>query len=107
MRRQSCVITVMTVLAVLCLRIFSMLSLAGARADLNLSRLNAQAVSDWYAADLEAHREYAEFCGGGEAGLFREIPAGGRRCLHLHLQRQGSQVAILSWNSVAHEEETH
>ena len=106
MRRQSCVITVMTVLAVLCLSIFSMLSLAGARADLRLSELNAQTVSDWYAADLQAHREYAAFAAGDENELFREIPAGGRRCLHLHLQRQDSRVAILSWNSVAHEEET-
>ena len=48
------VLTVLTVLLVLILAVFSALTYTSARADLALSRTNADTVSAYYAADSEA-----------------------------------------------------
>ena len=107
MRSHSCVISLMTLLAVLCLCVFSMLSLATARSDLELSRLNAQGVSAWYRADLEANREYDKFALSEDDELCRSIPVSEKRRLHLHLVRSRGEVDILSWNCVTTQEELH
>ena len=52
------VITVITVLLVLSLSIFSALTLSTARADLALSRRNADTVTAYYAADAQAAALY-------------------------------------------------
>ena len=62
------VISIVTVLLVLCLTIFSALTLTTAKADLNLSRINADTVSAWYAADAEAARQYAAFAASPSPG---------------------------------------
>ncbi|WP_425756487.1 hypothetical protein ACPW7J_03095 [Ihubacter sp. rT4E-8] len=46
--------TLLVIFAVLCLTVFSLLSLTTVRADSRLSEASAQAVSDYYAADCEA-----------------------------------------------------
>ena len=48
------VLTVLTVLLVLVLAVFSALTYATAQADLSLSRINADTVTAWYAADAQA-----------------------------------------------------
>ena len=53
------VITVITVLLALTLSIFAALTLTSARADLALSRINAETVKAYYAADAAAARRYA------------------------------------------------
>lgn len=50
------VITLFTVLIILCVSVFAVLSVVSARADYRISRRNAQTVSDYYAADLLAAR---------------------------------------------------
>lgn len=45
------VISILTVLLVLCLAVFAALTLSSARADLALSRRNADTVQAYYAAD--------------------------------------------------------
>jgi len=53
------VTTLITVLVVMLLAAFSVLSLASARSDIRLSRMAAQSASDYYAADSEATTWYA------------------------------------------------
>ena len=98
------VIAVVTVLLVLCLSIFSALTLTTARADLSLSRINAETVSAWYAADAEAARQYAAFSAGGGEELEATIPVAGRQSLYLHLVREDGGVRVLSWRAVTEEE---
>ncbi|MDR2108677.1 MAG: hypothetical protein LBP28_04360 [Coriobacteriales bacterium] len=57
--------TLITVLVVLLLATFSILSLVSARSDLQLSRMATSSAQDFYAADSQATRWYAEldtFC---------------------------------------------
>lgn len=102
------VISIVTVLLVLCLTIFSALTLTTAKADLNLSRINADTVSAWYAADAEAARQYAAFAGSTVSGeLEASIPIAGRQSLYLHLVRDGDgTVRVLAWRAVTEEGET-
>ena len=101
------VISIVTVLLVLCLTIFSALTLTTAKADLNLSRINAETVSAWYAADAEAARQYAAFAASASAELEASIPIAGRQSLYLHLIRDGDRgVRVLAWRSVTEESET-
>lgn len=100
------VISIVTVLLVLCLTIFSALTLTTARADLNLSRINADTVAAWYAADAEAARRYAAFAAGANPELEADIPIAGRQFLHLHLVRNWDAVEILAWRAVTVEGET-
>ncbi|MCL2756744.1 MAG: hypothetical protein FWD43_01525 [Coriobacteriia bacterium] len=53
------VTTLVTVLVVMLLAAFSVLSLASARSDMRLSSMSAQSVSDYYAADSEATMWYS------------------------------------------------
>ena len=55
------VTTLITVLVVMLLATFSALSLAAARSDLNLSKMAAQATTDFYLADSEAAVWLVEF----------------------------------------------
>jgi len=48
------VTTIFTVLLILCLTVFSVLTLASAQADLRLTQKNAQMISAYYTADNEA-----------------------------------------------------
>ena len=98
-------ITIITVLLVLTLSIFSALSLATARADLALSRINAKTVQAYYDADRTAVGRYAAFAAGDETSLEEMIPIDGEQFLHLSLSRipTGSQaggVSIDHWEVV-------
>ena len=53
-------VTLLTVLLVLALTMFAVLTLSSARADMRLSEKNAHAVSDYYAADSRAVRLQAK-----------------------------------------------
>ena len=58
-------VTLLTVFAVLCLAVMSMLSLSVVRSDAELSRRSAEAVTAWYAADTRAEEILAELRRGG------------------------------------------
>ena len=97
-------ITVLTVLLVLCLCVFSALTLSTAQGDLSLSERNAQMVTAWYQADAEAARQYDAFAAGTDAELESRIPMTDTQCLYLHLSRtdQG-EVAVLAWQMISDE----
>ena len=94
------VVSIMTVLLVLTLSVFSALTLTSARADLSLSRTNADTVSAYYAADAQAAALYAQFAAGTDAGLETDIPMTDTQSLHLHLVRGADGVEILAWQTV-------
>lgn len=52
-------VSLLVVFAVLCLTIFALLSLTTVQADVRLADASAQAVRDYYAADLEAQEVFA------------------------------------------------
>lgn len=99
------VASILTVLLVLTLSVFAALTLASARADLALSKINADTVSDYYAADREAARLYREFAAGAEASLQADIPMDRGMTLHIHLVREDAEVRILAWQVIAQEQE--
>lgn len=96
------VITLITVLLVLCLTIFSILTYSSAKADLQLSQINADAVSTFYEADCEAAELYAEFAAGTDAELDTTVAVNDNQELHLHLVRNADgSIEILAWNTSA------
>lgn len=52
--------SLLVIFAVLCLTVFALLSLSTVKADKRLADINARAVEEYYAADLEAERILSE-----------------------------------------------
>ena len=99
------VITILTVLLVLCLTIFASLTLASARADLDLSQRNAETVRAYYRADAEAVRLYSEFAVGLDEELDAAIPMTDAQSRRLHRVRApDGGVEVLAWQTVSQEE---
>lgn len=102
------VLTVLTVLLVLVLAVFSALTYASARADLALSRKNADTVTAYYAADAEARKLLDEFSGGLDHALEATLPMTDAQSLYIRLMRkEDGTVEVLAWKTVpAREEDT-
>lgn len=100
------VASVFTVLMVLALSVFAVLTLTSARADLALSRINADTVRAYYAADSAAAELYEKFAAGTEAELQAEVPMTANQVLRVHLAREGDAVRVLAWQVVTLEGET-
>lgn len=102
------VLTVLTVLLVLILAVFSALTYISARADLALSRKDADTVTAYYAADAEARKLLDEFSGGLDHALEATLPMTDAQSLYIHLVRkEDGTVEILAWKTVpAREEDT-
>ena len=99
------VATVLTILLVLCLATFAALTLASAGADLRLSRTAAQRTADYYAADAEAARLFAEFRAGNDPQLETDLPVGDSQRLHLSFARdERGEAVVLCWSLTAAEE---
>ena len=108
------VISILTVLLVLVLSVFAALALASARADLALSRKNAETVTAQEdqqikakrAADAQAAQLYANFAAGTEESLEETIPMTEHQALVLRLERTAEgAVRVLEWRTVAIEPE--
>ena len=99
------VLTVLTVLLVLVLAVFSALTYATAKADLSLSRINADTVTAWYAADAQAAALLEEFEAGSEETLEATLPMTERQSLYVRFQREADgTVTVLDWRTVLTEE---
>ena len=100
-------ITLLTVFAVLCLAVMSMLSLSAVRSDAELSRRSAEAVTAWYAADTRAEEILAELRRGGmPAGVTRRgdiycycVPIIGSRELQVEVRLEEGEYTVLRWQS--------
>ena len=98
------VLTVLTVLLVLILAVFSALTYTSARADLALSRTNADTVSAYYAADSEAAGLLDAFRRDTDPELEATLPM--TQSLYIHLLREeDGAVSILAWEVVPAREE--
>ena len=101
------VLTVLTILLVLILAVFSALTYASAWADRNLSRIDADTVTAWYAADAQATALLEEFEAGSEEALEATLPMTERQSLYVRFQREADgTVTVLDWRTVTAEEET-
>lgn len=101
------VMSVLTVLLVLCLSLFAALTLTSAKADQSLSQRNTDQVTAYYAADAQAVALYEEFAAGTEPELETTIPMTDNQSLYVHLVRQeDGSVSILAWRTVAQEMES-
>lgn len=94
------VTTILTVLLVLTLAVFSALTYASARADLALSRKNADTVTAYYAADSRARQLQEEFAAGLDDELEATLPMTDAQSLYIHLVREGGGVKVLAWKTV-------
>lgn len=99
------VVTIITVLLVLTLSVFSALTLTSARADLALSQTNADTVTAYYKADAEATALYDEFAHRStDTELDTTIEMTATQSLRLHLTREEGAVKILAWQTVPTED---
>lgn len=95
------ILTILTVFLVLVLSIFAVLAFLSARADLSLSRINADTVTSYYAADAKAVVMVQEFAQGEEPELTAILPMTDRQSLSIHVTRnEDSSLEIRSWNVI-------
>lgn len=105
--------SLLVVFAVLCLVIFSLLSLNTALAEKRLSEASAKAAEEWYAADRKAQEIFARLrAGEAVPGVQRsgtvytyEIPASGHQTLLVSLEKNDHCWEILSWQTIPHPED--
>ena len=104
--------SLLVIFAVLCLTVFSLLSLSSVQAERRLAAAATQSVVDYYQADLRAEEIFARLRDGEQiAGIEEndgkyqfEVPISGRQTLAVVLSRQGDTWAVLRWQTVTVEE---
>ena len=97
------------VFAVLCLTVFTLLTLSTVQADRRLSEVTAEAVSAYYAADAEAERLFAELRSGTLPDSVRvhenlysySCPISETQTLYVELSCSDGVWTVLRWQSVA------
>lgn len=101
------VLTVLTILLVLTLAVFSVLTYSSAHADLALSRVNADTVRAFYEADTAAEALAAEFAADSTSTSFTAtLPITPMQGLYIALQRQADgSIAVLAWHTIPIEQE--
>lgn len=105
--------SLLVIFVVLCLSVFALLSFTTVRAEKTLSDVAAEAVAEYYRADLEAERIFARLRNG-------EMPPGvleandiyvysctvsESQTLEVALQKQQESWTVLRWQTVAQPEE--
>lgn len=96
------VLTILTVLLTLALAVFSVLTYTSAKADLALSKRNAETVSAYYAADREARAQKKAFLASGEAEYEAAVPITETQSLYIHLLRESDgSCTVLAWKTIA------
>jgi len=105
--------SLLVIFAVLCLVVFSLLSLNTVLAEKRISEASAQATADWYAADLRAQEIFARLRAGEqvpgveqtEARFVYSVPVSGYQILQVTLEKSSSGWEVISWKAVACPEE--
>ncbi len=100
--------SLMVIFAVLCLTVFALLSLSTVEADARLSQKNADHVSSYYAAEVEAEEILAALRRGtipegvqvSENVYSYSTKISDNRELSVKVQLDGSEYTILQWQSV-------
>jgi len=105
--------SLLTIFAVLCLVIFSLLSLSTVLAEQRLSQAHAQAAEDWYGADLRAQEIFARLRAGETVEGVEQrgseytysVPVSGHQTLLVTLNKYKDSWEVLSWQTQAHPED--
>lgn len=101
------VLTILTVLLTLALAVFSVLTYTSAKADLALSKRNAETVTAYYTADQEGIRQKAAFLKGGEPEHEATIPMTQAQSLYIHLRRENDgSCTVLAWKTISNNDGT-
>lgn len=101
--------SLLVVFAVLCLTVFALLSLTTIRADERLSEASAKAVSDYYTADFEAERIFAELragewsdCVSIDGNIYSyECPISETQSIFVELELSGNSFTVLRWQAAS------
>lgn len=104
--------SLLVIFAVLCLTVFALLSLGTVQAERRLSDKGAQAVSDYYRADLEAEKIFARLRSGEQVPDVMETedvyrytcPVTENQTLMVELEKE--TWAVLRWQVILRMEET-
>lgn len=101
------ILSIMTILLVLVLSIFSCLTLTTAQADLALAKRGATTVTNYYETDAKAQEIYAQFLSSQDGELDTTLAIDEQLGLQIHLVRQSDgSVQIMHWNTVLLEEDS-
>ena len=106
--------SLLVIFAVLCLTLFSLLSLSTVLAEQRLSDAYGQATARWYAADLEAQEIYAKLRSGEAVESVEQIDGqhiysvtlSEHQTLRVTLENRNGSWEVISWQTLAHMEET-
>lgn len=101
--------SLVVIFAVLCLTVFALLSLSTVKADKRLADINAKAVEEYYAADLEAERILSEIRGGSlPDGVTKSgniysysCPVSETQMLSVEVSVTGEGFDIIRWQTVS------
>lgn len=101
--------SLLVIFAVLCLTVFALLSLSTVQAEKRMSDTAAQAVTDYYAADLQAQEVFARLRGGETvSGVEVKGNLYSYRCyisqhqtLEVELEQNADKWTVLRWQVVA------
>lgn len=105
--------SLLVIFAVLCLTVFALLSVSTVQAEKRLSDRAAQAVTDYYRADLEAQEIYARLRAGetvpgvmetGNSCRF-QVPVSESQTLLVELEKDGEVWRVNRWQTMAKTEE--
>ena len=99
--------SLLTIFAVLCLTVFTLLSVATVQANGRLGESSGQAVTDYYAADSAAHRILARIRAGElpegveeKQGVYRfSCPIGHSQQLCVEAAVTGTDYTVLRWQA--------
>ena len=98
-------VSLLVIFAVLCQVVFTLISFSTAQADQNQADHAAQAVSEYYAAELEAQKIFARLQSGEtvdsvavEGNTYRySCPISEQQILEVELQKEGDTWTICRW----------
>ena len=101
--------SLLVIFAVLCLTVFTLLALGTVQADTRISDASVKAVSDYYAADLQAEEIFARLRAGEHPeGVLIEkdqysysCPISDTQNLQVILQRSDQHWTLLRWQAVS------
>ena len=105
--------SLLVIFGVLCLVIFSLLSLSTVLAESRLSEAAAQRTQQWYAADLKAQEMFARLRSGEvpdgveqrEAYYRYSVPVSENQTLQVILQETDNGWEVIVWQNIPHSED--
>lgn len=97
--------SLLVIFALLALSVFAVLSISAAKAEARLSDRSAQTVAAWYAADLQAEKEFSRLKNEvTEPGTYAyECPVSENSRVQVRLHFDGSGWKVLQWQTVTEE----